>query len=180
MFHNQQLANPLNKFTKALKKVSAKKAKTDVDHMEMAKIEFLGSLYVDEEEHPIMPSEGIEAIIRSGAKKSKEGKVVQSAVQCTSDARLEYEGPKTPNELWEAGGEDEVSPYAHQTMVKVGMSKILRTRPVFKNWSATIDLAYNPELCDDEQITKWLEVAGEQCGAYDWRPKFGRFSVERV
>ena len=179
LFHNQRLANPLNPFAKALKKISGKKAKTDADHMEMAKIEFHGGLYTDDEGHPIMPFDGIEAIVRDGAKKTKEGKVVQSGVFCTKDARLEYDGPKTPDELWEEGGE-EITPYAYQTMVKVGQSKICRTRPQFKDWSATIELSYNPDVCDDEQITKWLEVAGEQCGAYDYRPRFGRFTVEKV
>ena len=42
LLHNGQMANPLNKWAKLMKQISSKRAKTDADYEEMARIEFLG------------------------------------------------------------------------------------------------------------------------------------------
>lgn len=175
IFHNGQLANPRNPFTKAMKEINAKKnKKTEADIDRLSELEFKGGLYVNEKKEPIMPAEGIEAVVRAGAKCSKEGKVVQAGVFCLESAVLEYEGPKDPDGLWN----DER--FVSVAKAKVGQSSIMRTRPIFHEWAVDIELHFNPEVCNEEQIYKWLRVAGEQCGAFDWRPRYGRFTVERL
>jgi len=42
--HNGQLADPMNRFTKAIKEITGKRKKSDSDHMEISHLEFLGSL----------------------------------------------------------------------------------------------------------------------------------------
>lgn len=176
IFHNGQLANPRNKFAKAIKEISGKRKKTDADLEAMGKFEFDGSLYVNETGEPIMPSEGIEAVVRAGAKKSKEGKVAQSGVFCLQNSPLDYDGPRTADELWNYPDEK----FVLVAGVKVGQSRVMRTRPIFPEWSCDIKLHYNPEVCNEEQLFAWLQVSGEQCGAFDWRPRYGRFIVERL
>jgi hypothetical protein len=56
--------------------------------------------------------------------------------------------------------------------------KIKRTRPIFREWAADILVEYNDNLLDEEQVKRWVEVAGEQVGLMDWRPRFGRFEVK--
>ena len=46
--HNGRLANPWDPMAKALKAVAGERAKTDADFEELARIEFLGGLYVCE------------------------------------------------------------------------------------------------------------------------------------
>jgi hypothetical protein len=174
IYHNGQLANPRNYFAKAIKEISSKKKKTEADLDKMAELEFKGSLYCNEEGRVIMPSDGIEAIVRSGARKSKEGKVSESGVFCTGDSLLEYDGPQDADKLW---GDDR---FVSVAGAKINQSRVMRTRPKFTKWSVVVEIAYNPEVCNEEQIFNWLKVAGEQCGAFDWRPKHGRFTVERV
>ena len=140
----------------------------------MAELEFMGSLYLNEDLVPVLPPEGIEAIVRSGAKKSKDGKVAQSGCFCYDGAVLEYDGPKDMKELWE----DER--FVLSVGAKVGQARIIRTRPIFEDWAADIELSINQELCSEAQVTQWLEVAGVQCGAFDWRPRYGRFTVENI
>ena len=168
------MANPRNKFAKALKEISGKRNKTDADFDRMAELEFKGGLYVNAKNEPIMPAEGIEAIVRSGAKKSKEGKLAQAGVYCLESALMVYDGPKDPDEMWK----DER--FVNSAIVKVGQARVMRTRPIFNEWSCDIELHYNPEVCNEEQIFNWLRIAGEQCGAFDWRPRYGRFIVERI
>lgn len=174
IFHNGQLANPRNKFAKAIKEISGKRKKTDADLDQMAYLEFCGSFYVGENKEPIMPAEGIEAVVRAGAKKTKEGKVAQAGVFCPADVPVDYDGPKDIDELWE------IEKFVNIAGVKVGQARIMRTRPIFDKWSVDIELHFNPEICNEEQIYTWLRVAGEQCGAFDWRPRHGRFMVERL
>lgn len=161
-------------YAKQMKAVSSKRKKTDADFEQLAKLEFLGSLYVNKEGRPVFPMEGVEAILVAGAKKSKEGTAAKAGVFCTSNALLDYKGPKTAEALWE----DES--FRLQVPVKVGTSRVVRTRPIFHEWSCTIELNYNSSICNEEQIFGWLKVAGEQCGAFDWRPKYGRFTVARA
>ncbi len=173
IFHNGQLANPLNNFSKEIKKISGKRNKTEADYEYMAKLEFLGGLYLNEKKEPIVPSEGIEAMIVAGAKKSKEGQVAKAAIYVPEHATLNYKGPKKAEKLWE----DEN--FILMVGVKVQKNRIMRTRPIFKNWSFNTSVNYNIEMCNEDQIFNWLSVAGTQCGSFDWRPKYGRFEVER-
>jgi hypothetical protein len=54
--HNDQLANPLGSYTKAIKAISSKRAKTEDDHLEMSRIEWEGGLYIDPELGPFLPT----------------------------------------------------------------------------------------------------------------------------
>ena len=74
LMHNGQLANPMNKFAKAMKAVTSKRKKTDEDHIELARLEFLGGLYADDQGRAVLPGEVIEGTIVAGAKKTKKGK----------------------------------------------------------------------------------------------------------
>lgn len=173
ILHNGQLADPLNKFVKEIKKVSSKKAKTEADHERMAELEFKGSLYVDENQRPILPPEGIKACLVSGAKKTKEGQIAKAGVWVSDSALLEYDGPKTANELWE----DEN--FRLRSKVVMQGKSVMRTRPIFRKWAVEIKVVYNPAMCNPEQVLKWLRTCGEY-GSFDWRPDYGHFTVEEI
>jgi len=80
LMNNVQKADPLNQWAKALKAMTKKRVKTDEDLAEIARIEWCGGLYLGADGSPCLTGEAIEATIREGAKKSKEGKKVQSGV----------------------------------------------------------------------------------------------------
>ena len=54
LLHNGQMANPLNKWAKLSRQISSKRAKTDADYEEMARIEFFASLYMAAD-GPVLP-----------------------------------------------------------------------------------------------------------------------------
>lgn len=171
ILHNGDLADPLNKFAREMKKVSSKKMKTEADFERLAELEFKGGLYVNDKMQPILPPEGIKACIVSGAKKSKEGQVAKAGVWVSAASVLEYDGPKTADKLWE----DEN--FRLRNRVKIGQSTVIRTRPIFKKWAVTIEVQYNPTVCNPDQILGWLQVCGEY-GSFDWRPDYGHFTAE--
>lgn len=69
-----------------------------------------------------------------------------------------------------------------------GGSCDLRYRPMFKEWSVTLDIEYNSSVISPAQIMNLFNIAGFHCGIGEWRPsapksmsgEFGRFSVAGV
>lgn len=173
LMHNGQMANPLNKWAKLMKQISSKRAKTDADYEEMARIEFLASLYMSPE-GPVLPSFVIDATLTNGAKKSKEGMSAKSGAFCLDNAVLEYDGPRTADELWQ----DET--FRHVALVRVGTARVARTRPIFNEWTAIVSVNIETGIVNPARVDDWFAVAGTQVGLCDWRPQNGRFQAQRL
>ena len=171
--HNGQTADPLNKFSKAIKEISGKRKKTDADYEEMARLEFLAGLYVSKGDI-VLPSTVIEAAAINGAKKIKSGQQAKAGLFVEHHGTFEYEGPRNPDDLWANESFRIVSP------VKIGMSKVMRTRPIFNKWSSVFTVTYVDDLINEATVLEAFKHAGQQCGVGDWRPKFGRFNVEKA
>lgn len=172
--HNGELANPMNPIVKSMKKISGKRNKTEADLEELARLEFIGSLYLSKKDGLIIPAEILEAAINGGARKFKEGVVCKSGLALMDHSKLIFDGPQEPNEMWEDGR------FTFQKMVVVSRSRILRTRPKIDEWSLVVTVNFEDTVCDQAQIFKWLEKAGQIVGLCDWRPRYGRFSVKAV
>jgi len=173
LMHSDKFADPLNPLTKAHKELTGKRKKTDDDHEAIAKSEWLGGLYIDDK-GPYLPGVNIESCLVSGGKLSKLGAQLKRSVEVMDEkCYLQYDGPKTPEGLWNKGFYDARS-------VKVQQARLIRYRPMFKSWSCFAEIAFDPESIDRAQIIKCLEDGGQYCGVGDYRPKFGRFSVEVI
>jgi hypothetical protein len=157
-----------------LKDVTSKRKKTDADHEEMARIEFEGGLYWDENVGVYIPEDCIEATICAGAKKSRIGKDVQAAVFVQDEiVPLIYDGPKTIAGLWK-----DRERFVMRKAVKVTTSKVMRTRPMFPTgWQIKFTLEYDDTIINAAALQKAMIDAGSLIGICDWRPKFGRFTV---
>lgn len=171
--HNGRMANPLDRYAKMMKAVSGKRSKTDADHEQMARIEFMAGLYMGED-GPIIPAQNIDAMLINAAKKVKEGQLAKAGVFCLEHTRLEYEGPRDDEGLWA----DES--FRHTALVRVGTARVARTRPVFNKWSATVTINYEDTVVNIGAIDRWFQLAGTQVGLGDWRPQWGRFVAVRI
>lgn len=173
LMHNAQLADPLNRFTRAIKEITAKgRKKTDTDLENLSKLEFMGGLYLDEKGHPAIPGECIEGMIRDGARKSRKGKDAQCGIISDGVWALSYDGPKDAEKLWL----DER--FRDYRGCGVNNSRVMRMRPKFPVWSLSFDISFQPEVANRSDIEKWLSDAGQFVGLCDFRPRFGRFEVE--
>jgi hypothetical protein len=170
--HNGQTADPLNEFSKAMKEISSKRKKVDADHEKLAELEWRAALYVDDQKRPVIPARVLEAAFVAGAKKSKLGKSASAAVYVDSDAVLEYDGPKDVDAMWEDKRFRLVVP------VRVQMARIVRTRPKIDKWSAEVSVSYMTDVLNKSQVETMVRDAGIHVGIGDWRPKYGRFTVE--
>lgn len=174
LMHNGQSANPTNQFAKAIKQISSKRSKTDADFEAMAKLEFMASLYLYEDSGPSLPAENITAMLIKAAQTQRKGKTAASGLFVMEHARLEYDGPRTPEELWKE------ERFRHVALVNVQRARIARTRPIFKTWTALVKVTYEDQQVNEAQLDEWFLIAGEQVGIGDWRPRFGRFTVTEV
>lgn len=184
LMHNNQAANPLCDYAKALKRLSSKRNKTDEDYRELARLEWEAGLYL-EQGKVVIPARCIEAALWNGAKKTKNGVKFKSGVLVEEDYMpLSYEGP-----IIQANGNKEIPnasldkfypQFNYQALVKVGNQTILRTRPIFKDWRFQTTLLYDPTVIDERTLISIGEDTGRLVGLCDNRPRMGRFMVEKV
>lgn len=192
LMHCGQTANPLNQFAKAMKRLSGKRNKTDEDHEEMARLEWWAGLYLSNaptinppsEVVPadgtsvIIPAHVLDSCIREGARKSKLGKQASAGCCVDNDGAFKHDGPKDLLQLSNSAR------HQHQAAVKVGTSKVIRTRPCFPIWSCDFNVTIDNTVIEADQILGALESAGKLVGIGDWRPgaprggSYGRFEAE--
>lgn len=180
VMHNGLLADPTNPFVIASKKITSKGSKkmTEADHKERDRLEWMGGLYFSEEIGLMIPSDNIERCIQEGGKKSRIGKDVQAAVFVSEpEIKIEHDAIKcrTKEQLFT----DERQRFTLRKGVKVQLSRIIRVRPMIPTgWTASFTLEFDESIINPANLHQALVDAGALVGLGDWRPKFGRFTVE--
>jgi len=170
--HNGQLVDPLNEFVAAIKKLTAKgKKRTDEDIAEIARFEFMGGLYIGDDGGPCVPGECIESMLTQAARKTKQGKDATAGILSDGNWPIIYDGPREPEKLWANTG------FRKVCAVRVGQSKVIRCRPMFRRWELAFQVGYMPDVLNGESLKDWLVTAGRLVGLGDWRPKHGRFEL---
>lgn len=173
LMHSSRLANPLDPAAKALKAASSRRTKTDEDHETLARLEHAGGLYLDPDVGPFIPGENIMRTLVDGAKLTRNGMKVTRGVFISTDINpLAYDGPRTVDGLWED------KRFVHTASVKVQTARVMRTRPIFYTWATSAEGTLDESVLDFADLKAVAEQAGALCGLGDWRPRFGRFTVE--
>lgn len=189
LMHCGQTADPLNQFARAMKAQSAKRNKTDDDLAALSLLEWWAGLYtdkplkVDESAQVkvpdgtglVLPAHVLDSCIREGARKIKAGKLISAGVIVEAPAKFKAVGVKS---LVAASADEQ---FHFRCAVKVGTSKVMRTRPIFNEWSASFSICMDSEVVDLPTVKQSLEAAGRLVGVGDWRPgapkggSYGRF-----
>ena len=166
----------MSKEARWLSEITGKRNKTEADIMELARREFLCSLYLGLDGRPTIPVDNVHSCFYAAAKRRREGPLFVGSFTITA-VSFDYEGPDDPEALWE-----EQDTFVDRRTVKVRTSRIIRTRGIFPNWSLGIKAEHDPEVADVFQISRWAEIAGRHIGLCDYRPQrgglFGRFDAQ--
>ncbi len=178
LMHSERLADPTNPATKELKKIAAKRGKTDDDLAALKELEWRVGLYLDAKGRPAVPVDWLLAALKEGARHVKLGKQAQAGIfdPGTPYFALAFDGPKK-------GGLDALyadGRFCDYRGVGVNGKRVMRSRPCFPGWSLTFSLDFDPETIEGAQIEAALETAGRLKGIGDYRPRFGRFVVTAV
>lgn len=170
LVHNIRLANPLDPIAREMKTISAKRKKTDEDHELLARLEFEGGLYWTDDIGPYIPGVNVEKALVEGGRITKQGKQVERGLFVSdNEIPLLYSGPRDVKGLW--ADQSFVSTMA----VKVGQSRVMRTRPMFRQWMLEAVAELDSGLLSVEQLQAIADDAGSMVGLGDYRPRYGRF-----
>jgi hypothetical protein len=176
VMHNGLMADPTNTYTRRIKEITSKGSKklTDADYEERDRLEWEAGLYWDDKDGVVMPSDNIERCIQLGAQKSRIGKDVQAVVFCSEpQMRVDYEGPRNKDKMF-------ADPrFTLRKGVAIQKSRIIRIRPMIPTgWSISFGLEFDEKILNEKNLIQAMLDAGQLIGLGDWRPKFGRFTVE--
>lgn len=172
MMHNGQLADPTNGYVREIKKFTSKRKKTDDDHANIRELEWNGGLYLDGNDHPCIPADVLLGFVVNSSKKLKLGPKAKAGIfETKPNYPLTYDGPKNVEKLFKD------SRFVDVRSAKVGMARVMRTRPRFDEWSLDFELLFDSEIIDASEIRDIIVIGGQQVGLCDYRPRFGRFVV---
>lgn len=169
VMHNERLADPLDERTREISRITKKRSKTEADHMEIARLEFLGGLYLNDN-GPCIPSWNVLRCLQEGAKRLRKGAdVLRGVAPLVQSVDLAYEGPRDPDVLWKDGG------FSLRKTVGVQRSRTVRTRPIFTEWTATLPVEVDPVVFDPDTLAECWRLAGRYAGLGEMRPIYGKF-----
>lgn len=179
LMHNGGLADRLNPYAAAIKKITAKKTnRTEEDYAEQDRLEWFGGIYWSDDLNSIaLPCDNIEAALKEGARKVKLGKKFEAGVLLSeTEVMLDHrKRGKSREEIYKDPA------YISRVGIVVNNGRVMRIRPMIPTgWSLTFTVEYDGSVVDAEQIVSAAKEAGALVGLGDWRPKFGRFTVEEV
>jgi|SRR5215831_9332879 len=151
-----------------------KKAKSLDDDARLRELEWTLRIYLDDEAGPYVPGKNVKELLRSAATKWRKGEEIKrSLVVVDYRIPLQYDGPRTADELWAAG-------FKYEAMVAnagAGSGRVVRCRPMFNGWALVSEIAYDPEDLDFDFLELVVERA-KKYGLGDYRPEFGSFEAE--
>lgn len=169
VMHSERLADPLDDHARAIAKISRKRNKTEADHLEIARLEFIGGLYTNGN-GPCLPKWNILRCLQDGAKRHKRGADVLRGVSPLAEhADVIYEGPRETDVMWKDGG------FALRKSVGIQRSRTMRTRPIFTDWNAELPVEVDPVVFDLDTLANVWREAGMFVGIGEMRPVYGRF-----
>lgn len=172
LMHSDKLVDPLLPESREFKRLSSKRTKTESDHEEMARREYLAGLYLDEDGNVAIPDKNVMRCLIEGARVTKSGpKIERGCVLDGPHFRLNYTGPQTPADLYADRN------FVSRMSVKVGTQKIMRCRPIFRQWGLTVTGIIDESVLSVEELGDIARNAGALIGLGDYRKGggFGRF-----
>lgn len=175
IMHNAtELVDPISPTMEEIRSITSKKKKTADDYWAKFKLEWKAGLWLNPEGRIVIPRNALLAMVRDSAKTWNDGKEITRSAEVPNDALLEYDGPNDPEKLWERG------PFRDVRSVKVQQSRVMRCRPIFRQWAVEFDFMWLAEFVDEHMINQYLANGGFRIGIGDFRPYYGRFKHEIV
>ena len=179
LMNKDTLSDPLNPKTQEIKVLTSKRKKLEEDHLQIAELGYRSALYYDEGVGLYLPGAMLKASMVNGAKMQRLGAAFKRSVIVLEDMiPLNYEGPTTPDGLWEDKN------FVDVRSVGVMTARVMRYRPKIRNWSVNATILYAEDLVEEADLMRAIENAGMFAGVGDFRPEcggnFGRYSVEII
>jgi hypothetical protein len=174
--HNPRMVDQEFEVCREIKRLTKKRNKTDEDLRQIARLEWYGGLYTEEDAHGeqivVQPTSKLRKCLINTARISKLGKMVERALSFASlNVPLIYEGPRVIDEIYAD------SRFRSRLSVGVGNKRIMRVRPQFYPWSLRIEGLFIEDAgLNFDELEHIMELAGLVEGIGDNRVNgYGRF-----
>lgn len=173
LHHSEILADPLSPEARGVAELAGKRSKTEAEHEELARREWSAGMYYDEELGPVLPTWNLVRSIQDAARLSKQGKKVERGVFPEAEVvALQYDGPRDRDTMWKA------REFAFRKGIVVSGRRVMRTRPIFREWAAEAVIVVDPFVLDFETFEMLANQAGRYIGICDWRSgRYGRYAA---
>ena len=174
--HNNRTVNPRGPITIAMKAITGKpaKQKTEEDIVLLSDLEWEAGLYYEPDIGPYIPGGNFEVGMERAAMKVKKGlkDKIKAGITSNGNWPLIYDGPRDMESL----KIDERFRIC-KPMNVVG-KKINRTRPFFKEWECNVELTYDTQEVEEDEVVACFSKLASGVGMCDERPRYGRFEVK--
>jgi hypothetical protein len=171
LHHNPRMVDPEFELNRELKRLTAKRKKTDEDLRQIEKLEWYGGLYSDGDV-VVQPTSKVRKCLINTARISKLGKMMERAVSfSTLNSPLVYEGPREIDAIF---ADDR---FRSRLSVGVGLKRVMRVRPQFFPWALSVDGLFIEDTgLNVDELERIVELAGLVEGIGDNRVNgYGRF-----
>jgi hypothetical protein len=170
------LGDPDNEYVRAIGRLNGLKSKiTDEQRAERDWLKFRGGLYYDEQDGPILPAANVFRSLQQGASLTRDGKNIERGLVILDEhSPLDYDGPRTPEELWGGG----TSRFVDRRMARVNRAPVVAIRPRFEEWTATFRFELDEEVMNPADFEHIAEKAGRMIHVGDYRRFFGAYAVK--
>ena len=174
--HNIRLADPLNEYTRAIKKITSKhhSKKTDDDLAQIIRLEARGGCYETDDGLLGIPTEVVHACIKESAKTLKKSKTI--------DPGLIFDEIVEPLLIdgKEISCDDFIEDPAHiyYRGVGIGKNRIMRSRPkISAGWKSRHKFEVRSDVINLRDLEQHLSRAEKLVGICERRPRFGQFTA---
>ena len=189
LLSNNLCSDPLSEPAKIKKHFTGKRTKSDKDHSNLRVIDWVysgywkndGRVLVDDTDNSIafegfsdlfLPSQNFQRCLRNGATAFKLGREVERALIVENEAELDYEGPRTAEEMLNHTRFVKTSPVVRQKVTN------WVTRLTLPSWIAKFFLTVDDDRISVDALERIVKAAGQFEGLGTWRPRHGRFVAE--
>jgi hypothetical protein len=173
LMHNARGANPDDPIVRDKAAITSKRKKTPEDRAMVAYLEWMHSVYEDNGV-VVVPTANVVRCFANAGKTRKLGTAIERGLSPLDlNVTLDYDGGPQPLETLAR------NPRFVSTM-SVGQQRqrIMRTRPVFPEWSLTVEMLLMEEMVDLRDLSEIASLAGRIEGLGDGRRwGYGRFTA---
>jgi len=166
----------INKFSHELNKEKTSVAKDKL--VEWEEKNWKKKAYINDDVEPFMPDVYITGSLRNGAYSSglqlskKKGKKTISKAFIDGNSLIDNTKPLIKIS-------SEIIPFS--TNVKINKATITTIRPLFSaGWKCNFQIVDLNESFTLEEIERLFNYCGKYIGVGDWRPKYGRFKINKI
>lgn len=176
---NPQTVDRFNRYAREMARITGKgKKRTDEDYKDYADIEVRSRVHWSDEVGVYVPSTWLTSSIHKHsfeqAKVAKD-KVRGSVFSTEEKINLIYTNMDLVKSVDDIVGN---GIFRHKMNLKSGQNRIIKTSPIFHDWSFSTILEFDDKILDHETLDRIIKHAAFYGGFGDFRPTFGRATAE--